>query len=240
MGVLLRTEQNSENIKMFPVVFFFILLSVGNSSGGLLSDVLRIDVDGAIERFMNAASEYYAVGGVEALTRGFQIDEGTVFVNRTLVFGQEDAEASEYNVGCFRIPAVVQTSEGVLLAFAEGRIDSCHDCAVLGIAMKRSLDGGQTWSQLSWPVLPYPIGEGYAMDVGGNPTVVFDSIRRYRGLLSGPGTGPSSPHQTESCLLVTTSHPTVMVGPCWCTIVMMVGRHTTWLTVCSHGLMRPA
>jgi len=162
---------------MYQTVFFLLLMSLNSSSANLLSDILRIDVDGAIERFLNAAGEYYSVGGVEALTRGFQIDEGTVFVNRTLVFGQADAAASEYNVGCFRIPAVVQTSEGVLLAFAEGRIDSCHDCAVLGIAMKRSHDGGHTWSPLSWPVPPTQTGEGYAMDVGGNPTVVYDSIR---------------------------------------------------------------
>jgi len=76
------------------------------------------------------------------------------------------------------IPAVVQTSDGVILAFAEGRVDGCNDCAVLGIAMKRSLDGGISWSNLTWPVPPTPTGEGYAMDVGGNPTVVFDSIRQ--------------------------------------------------------------
>ena len=45
-------------------------------------------------------------------------DEGEVFVPRTLVFGQEDAlacQAAGYNVGCFRIPAVLQTSDGVIL-----------------------------------------------------------------------------------------------------------------------------
>ena len=73
------------------------------------------------------------------------------------MFGLEDAQSSEYNVGCFRIPAVVQTPEGILLAFAEGRIDSCSDCARLGIALKRSLDGGLTWSNLTWPVPPTPV-----------------------------------------------------------------------------------
>ena len=58
------------------------------------------------------------------------------------VFGLEEAENSPYNVFCFRIPAVVQTDSGVLLAFAEARIDTCADCAELGIAMRRSEDGG--------------------------------------------------------------------------------------------------
>ena len=80
-------------------------------------------------------------------------------MNRTLVFGLDDAQNSEYNVGCFRIPAVVQTTDGVLLAFAEGRIDGCNDCAVLGIALKRSLDGGISWSNLSWPVPPTPVNK---------------------------------------------------------------------------------
>ena len=55
----------------------------------------------------------------------------------------KEAENSPYNVFCFRIPAVVQTDSGVLLAFAEARIDTCADCAELGIAMRRSEDGGE-------------------------------------------------------------------------------------------------
>ena len=38
---------------------------------------------------------------------------------------------------------MVQTDSGVLLAFAEARIDTCADCAELGIAMRRSEDGGE-------------------------------------------------------------------------------------------------
>ena len=102
-----------------------------------LSHLPKISPEGAIERFLNAVDEYYVAGGAEAVTRGMQINEGNVMVERTRVFGLEDAEASEWNVTCFRIPAVVQTDTGVILAFAEARINSCADCAELGIAMKR-------------------------------------------------------------------------------------------------------
>ena len=115
-------------------------------------------------------------------------------VPRTLVFGigkseipgfrmrckypaSEEAQASPYPVTCFRIPAVVQTSSGAILAFAEARINTCSDCAELGIAMRRSEDGGLTWGNVTWPVPPTPTGPGHEMARGGNPTVVFDSKR---------------------------------------------------------------
>ena len=73
---------------------------------------------------------------------------------------------------------MVQTDSGILLAFAEARINTCADCAELGIAMRRSEDGGETWSNVTWPVPPTPTGPGYEMARGGNPTVVFDSKRQ--------------------------------------------------------------
>ena len=102
-----------------------------------LSRLPRISPEGAIERFLNAVDEYYVAGGAEAVSRGMLINEGSVMVERTRVFGLEDAQVSEWNVTCFRIPAVVQTDTGVILAFAEARINTCADCAELGIAMKR-------------------------------------------------------------------------------------------------------
>lgn len=50
---------------------------------------------------------------------------------------------------CYRIPAIVALPGGDLLAFAEGRKMNCADFGDVDIVMKRSRDGGRTWSQLS-------------------------------------------------------------------------------------------
>eukprot|EP00965_Chrysotila_dentata_P185499 6124140-Pleurochrysis_carterae.AAC.4 len=78
------------------------------------------------------------------------------------VFQRGDA-----NISCYRIPAVVQTGTGVLVAFAEARHGSCEDAHVHEIAMRRSFDGGHTWSQLR-------LIAGNASVRAGNPAVVFD------------------------------------------------------------------
>lgn len=138
----------------------------------------KINVEGAIERFLNALGEYYDAGGISSVTRSMIINEGTVLVPRVRVFGQEEAQNSPYPVTCFRIPAVVQTDSGIILAFAEARLNTCADCAELGIAMRRSEDGGQTWGEVTWPVPPTFSGPGTYMTRGGNPTVVYDSKRK--------------------------------------------------------------
>lgn len=49
---------------------------------------------------------------------------------------------------CFRIPALIQTKSGALLAFAEGRKNNCSDEGDIDLVMKRSIDTGKTWSKL--------------------------------------------------------------------------------------------
>ncbi|WP_055493827.1 sialidase family protein [Streptomyces sp. TP-A0356] len=68
---------------------------------------------------------------------------------------------------CFRIPAVVRTTKGTLLAFAEGRVLNCGDAADIDIVVKRSTDGGRTWGPLQ------VVTEG-AGDTHGNPAPVVD------------------------------------------------------------------
>ncbi|MEU1570951.1 sialidase family protein [Streptomyces collinus] len=48
----------------------------------------------------------------------------------------------------FRIPAVVATGTGDLLAFCEGRVGSRDDFGNIDIVLKRSTDGGRTWGPL--------------------------------------------------------------------------------------------
>ncbi|MBK9123685.1 MAG: exo-alpha-sialidase [Chloroflexi bacterium] len=50
---------------------------------------------------------------------------------------------------CYRIPSIVRAANGDLLAFAEGRRDSCSDSTpVIRIVGKRSTDNGATWGPL--------------------------------------------------------------------------------------------
>lgn len=49
---------------------------------------------------------------------------------------------------CFRIPAVVVTTGGTVLAFCEARRENCADWAVTDLVVKRSFDHGCTWEPL--------------------------------------------------------------------------------------------
>lgn len=48
----------------------------------------------------------------------------------------------------FRIPALINAPKGELLAFCEGRVRGAGDYGNIDIVMKRSADGGETWSPL--------------------------------------------------------------------------------------------
>lgn len=68
---------------------------------------------------------------------------------------------------CFRIPALVRTNAGTLLAFAEGRVHDCGDAGDIDIVLRRSTDGGSTWG-------PLTVVDHGAGDTHGNPAPVVD------------------------------------------------------------------
>ena len=61
----------------------------------------------------------------------------------------------------------MRSTHGTLLAFAEGRVNNCGDAGDIDLVLKRSTDGGQTWSPLQ-VVNP---GGG---DTHGNPVPIVD------------------------------------------------------------------
>ena len=79
----------------------------------------------------------FACGNGNALSKRSPADLVPIFANGT----------DGYT--CFRIPAIVRTLDGTLLAFAEARLNSCSDFGNVRIVMRSSHNGGRTWSTLA-------------------------------------------------------------------------------------------
>lgn len=75
--------------------------------------------------------------------------------------------SGEGGYACYRIPAIVTTNKGTLLAFAEARKNGCGDAGDIDLVVKRSADGGKSWSdmQIVWDD---------AGNTCGNPAPVVD------------------------------------------------------------------
>ena len=50
---------------------------------------------------------------------------------------------------CIKIPSLLTTAKGTLIAFGEGRMYSCSDFTWTDLIYKRSTDGGKTWGPLT-------------------------------------------------------------------------------------------
>jgi sialidase-1 len=91
-------------------------------------------------------------------------------------FGQNQAHKDSLNFifksgtegyASFRIPAIITTTKGTLLAFAEGRKKGASDSGDIDLVMKSSNDQGKTWSKLK-------VVRDDADNVCGNPAPVVD------------------------------------------------------------------
>ncbi|PHS15969.1 MAG: glycosyl hydrolase [Blastopirellula sp.] len=70
----------------------------------------------------------------------------------------------------YRIPAIVCTKQGTLLAFSEGRKDNGSDHGDIDLVLKRSSDNGKTWNEQT---LVYEEGDTKKITIG-NPCPVVD------------------------------------------------------------------
>ncbi|MER6165165.1 exo-alpha-sialidase [Streptomyces violaceorubidus] len=91
------------------------------------------------------------------------VDRAPAFEEQVLF----DAARDPGGYACFRIPAIVRTTDGTLLAFAEGRVLDCGDAGDIDVVLKRSTDGGRTWGPLQ------VVNDGGG-DTHGNPAPVVD------------------------------------------------------------------
>lgn len=76
-------------------------------------------------------------------------------------------QAGEAGYHTFRIPALVATRRGTVLAFAEGRKNSAGDSGDIDLTLKRSFDNGKTWQKLQ-------VVADHGADTIGNPCPVVD------------------------------------------------------------------
>lgn len=67
----------------------------------------------------------------------------------------------------YRIPAIIKLPDNTLLAFCEGRVNGAGDFGDINIVMKRSSDGGKTWSGL------FTVVDADSLQAG-NPAPVVD------------------------------------------------------------------
>lgn len=74
---------------------------------------------------------------------------------------------------CFRIPAIVRTPAGTLLAFAEARRNSCNDFGDVRIVMRSSSDEGKSWGPLA------VAAENGSMQAGNAAPVVDTMDKRF-------------------------------------------------------------
>src|SRR6185369_14914168 len=113
---------------------------------------------------------YHAVYRVLLAAAMFQ-----AFTCGDLTFSQEPPRVDVFTSGSegyhtYRIPALLVTKKGTLLAICEGRKTGRGDHGDLDLVLKRSTDGGKTWGLLE---MIYEEG-GQAKVTIGNPCPVVD------------------------------------------------------------------
>lgn len=94
-------------------------------------------------------------------------------VQKPLEFINLFSTAMKEGVSCYRIPALLTTSNGDLIAAIDERIPNCGDLRTnndIDIVIRRSKDNGKTWSNIQ-TIVDYPDGESAS-----DPSMILDEI----------------------------------------------------------------
>jgi len=98
---------------------------------------------------------------------GASVSTGAELPGRQGQHGSVVFRSGDESYHSFRIPAVIVTKQGTVLAFCEGRKKSRSDSGDIDLVLKRSTDGGRTWG-------PLQVVADHGKDTIGNPCPVVD------------------------------------------------------------------
>ncbi|MDO5523805.1 MAG: sialidase family protein [Bacteroidia bacterium] len=92
-----------------------------------------------------------------------------IFFQISIAYTQEQTlfRKGDADYACFRIPAMVLTQQESVLVFAEARKNGCSDTGDIDLVMRRSVDGGKSWS-------PIMLVRDNGRNVSGNPVPILD------------------------------------------------------------------
>ena len=102
-----------------------------------------------------------------------------VFLFPLLIFSQKSdlkfyevfSKSQNSKVSCYRIPSIVTTDKGTLIAAVDERVMSCNDLKSnrdINIVIRTSNDEGKSWSSIN-RLVDYPFGESAS-----DPSMIFD------------------------------------------------------------------
>ena len=106
-----------------------------------------------------------------------------VFLFPLLIFSQKSdlkfhevfSKSQNSKVSCYRIPSIITTDKGTLIAAADERVLSCNDIKSNrdnNIVIRTSNDEGKSWSSIN-RLVDYPFGESAS-----DPSMIFDKKRK--------------------------------------------------------------
>ncbi|MES2006072.1 MAG: sialidase family protein [Bacteroidota bacterium] len=170
-----------------------------------ISVVIKSDAD------INASVELHCTEMVDAVNKSVSITELANSVYKKQV-GCAIRKGGDNGIDTYRIPGLITTDKGTLIAVYDARYNSSADLpANIDVGLSRSTDGGKTWETMK---IIMDMGPPQDQNGVGDPSVLFDPVTQKiwvaalwsKGNHSISGSGPGlSPDQTGQLVLVSSS-----------------------------------
>tara|TARA_B110000881_G_scaffold152764_1_gene135670 strand:+ start:114 stop:1163 length:1050 start_codon:yes stop_codon:yes gene_type:complete len=96
---------------------------------------------------------------------------GTLCFSQELVFNNLFDSTLNSKIACYRIPSIVNSTNGTLIAAIDERNNSCGDLKWnrdINIVLRKSYDDGKTWTKIE-KIIDYPLGESAS-----DPSMIVD------------------------------------------------------------------